>query len=101
MDEKRNFTRVRENFECGNCGFKVEGDGYTDHCPKCLWGRHVDREIPGDRESECGALMEPMRVIYEKGEYKIEYRCNACSHKFRVRAGIDDDRERLLELVNN
>lgn len=101
MDTKRNFTRVREDFECENCGYRMRGDGYTDHCPRCLWGKHVDDEIPGDRASDCKQLMEPRRVIYEKGEYKIEYKCSGCSHTFRVRSGVDDDREKLLELVNN
>jgi len=101
MDIKSNFVRVKEDFVCSNCGFRVKGDGYTDHCPKCLWGRHVDEEVPGDRSSECGGEMEPMRVIYEKGDYKIEYKCLKCSHRFRVRSGEGDDREKLLELVNN
>ena len=99
-DGQRNFVRKKEDFRCEHCGAEVVGDGYTDHCPKCLWGKHVDREIPGDRESECKSLMEPVRVLYEKGEYRIVYRCTGCSHKFEVRAGIGDDREKLLELVN-
>ena len=79
----------------------MEGDGYTDHCPNCLWAKHVDEEIPGDRASECGGLMEPVRVFYEKGDFKIEYQCQKCSHKFRVRSDERDNREMLLSLVNN
>jgi hypothetical protein len=57
-------------------------DGYTDHCPVCLWGKHVDFEIPGDRESDCRALMKPIEVQYIGGKYKILYRCSGCSHTF-------------------
>ncbi|OGL52219.1 hypothetical protein A3K55_00195, partial [Candidatus Shapirobacteria bacterium RBG_13_44_7] len=70
----KNFIRKKENFGCEVCGKEVAGDGYTDHCEACLWGKHVDREIPGDRASECQGLMEPIRVIWEKGEYKIFYK---------------------------
>jgi hypothetical protein len=95
----KNFIRVKENFVCDNCGFEMTGDGYTDHCPKCLWGKHVDEVVPGDRASECKGLMEPTRVMYEKGDLKINYRCMKCNHEFRVRSGEGDDREKLLELV--
>jgi hypothetical protein len=97
----KNFIRKKEDFGCENCGFKAAGNGYTDHCPKCLWGKHVDEEIPGDRKSECRGLMEPIRVLYEKGDYKIVYKCRRCNHEFKVRCDKNDDRERLLELVDN
>lgn len=95
----RNFKRVKENFKCEVCGEEVMGDGYTDHCPFCLFGKHVDREIPGDRESECGGTMEPIKAIYGKEKFKILYRCTKCGHKFWVREGKDDDREKLVDMV--
>jgi len=95
----QNFKRVKENFKCGNCGFEVTGDGYTDHCPKCLWGRHVDDLIPGDRESECRGLMEPIEVQYLGGKYKIQHKCTKCSHRFWVRSDQKDDVDRLIELT--
>ena len=97
----KNFIRKKENFVCQKCGEETKGDGYTDHCPNCLWGKHVDEVIPGDRASDCGGLMEPIRVIYEKEEYKIEYRCMKCGHEFRVRSGDGDNREKLITLVTN
>jgi DNA-directed RNA polymerase subunit RPC12/RpoP len=95
----KNFIRKKEDFVCEHCGEKVAGNGYTDHCPKCLWGKHVDREVPGDRESECRGMMEPVRVLYEKGNCKIIYKCLKCNHEFTVRSGEGDDREVLLHLV--
>jgi hypothetical protein len=105
----RNFIRKIENFRCENCGEEVVGDGYTDHCPKCLWGKHVDLEIPGDRESDCRGLMKPEKVIYMKGKYKIFYKCTKCSHRFEVWAASaeasasqgsrDDDKEKMMSLM--
>jgi len=95
----KNFIRKKEDFVCEQCGEKVVGDGYTDHCPRCLWGKHVDREIPGDRESDCGGSMEPMGALYEKGRYKIIYGCTKCKHEFRVRADEGDNRELLVSMV--
>lgn len=74
------------------------GDGYTDHCPKCLWGKHVDLEIPGDRASDCGGLMEPIQLIIKNSKLKIRYKCTRCRHEFWVREGKGDDREKLIEL---
>ncbi len=97
--KRRNMVRVRENFVCEKCGERVIGDGYTDHCPKCLWGKHVDGKVPGDRASNCKGLMEPMEAVYEKGKFKISYKCQKCEHEFSVREGKNDDRERLIELT--
>jgi hypothetical protein len=36
------------------------GTGHRDHCPSCLWSRHLDDERPGDRASECGGSTELM-----------------------------------------
>lgn len=95
----KNFIRKKENFRCENCGFEVAGDGYTDHCPKCLFGKHVDEEIPGDRASECGGLMKPIESAYVSGQFKIYYKCTKCRHSFWVREGKGDDRGLLMELA--
>jgi hypothetical protein len=98
---KKNFIRKKENFVCGNCGFEVKGNGYTDHCPKCLWGKHVDEEIPGDRASDCGGLMEPVGAEFQISnlEFKIKYKCTKCRHEFTVRSFEEDDREVLMKLA--
>jgi len=38
----RKFSKKVENFTCEACGNKVKGSGYTDHCPNCLYSKHVD-----------------------------------------------------------
>jgi ribosomal protein L37AE/L43A len=95
----KNFIRKIENFRCEKCGAEVKGDGYTDHCPKCLWGKHVDKDIPGDRASECRGMMEPIGAVYEKEKFKIQYRCEKCGREFWVREGEEDDRNKLIELI--
>ncbi|MFA5023297.1 MAG: RNHCP domain-containing protein, partial [Candidatus Paceibacterota bacterium] len=32
----QNFKRQIEDFVCEHCGEKVVGNGYTNHCPRCL-----------------------------------------------------------------
>ncbi len=40
----KNFTKNDNEFECENCGAHVDKLEYTsrDHCPKCLYSKHVD-----------------------------------------------------------
>jgi len=64
------MKKVMEDFVCEVCGEKVIGNGVTDHCPKCLWGKHVDEEVPGDRASMCKGLMQPIRSEYRNGIFR-------------------------------
>ncbi|PIR84102.1 hypothetical protein COU18_01730 [Candidatus Kaiserbacteria bacterium CG10_big_fil_rev_8_21_14_0_10_51_14] len=71
------FQRRIEDFVCEHCGEKVIGDGYTNHCPKCLWSKHVDIN-PGDRGAECGGLMRPEHIEGASPAYRIAHRCEKC-----------------------
>lgn len=73
------------------------GDGYTDHCPVCLWGRHVDVN-PGDRAADCDGEMRPIGAEKRNGRYRIKYRCQKCGHEFTVRAAEDDNFEKIIKL---
>jgi hypothetical protein len=68
----------------------VVGNGYTNHCPACLWSLHVDVH-PGDRAATCRALMAPVQVLYERGELVLVHECTRCGHRKRNRASPDDD----------
>ena len=83
------FKKVKEDFICGHCGEWVMGNGYTNHCPKCLWSRHVDIN-PGDRVEECSGLMKPLSVEMQGGEYIINQKCDNCRAIRRVRAARED-----------
>lgn len=97
MTRPPSFTRRREDFTCLHCGAAVHGNGYTNHCPWCLWSRHVDVN-PGDRAAECGAAMEPVGALSVGGEIVVVQRCVACGHSRRNRSAADDDRDTLLAL---
>ncbi|MBI3231552.1 MAG: RNHCP domain-containing protein [Candidatus Doudnabacteria bacterium] len=71
------FKRKTEDFVCARCGKKVHGTGYTNHCPDCLYSKHVDVN-PGDREAICGGMMEPVNFEIEKGKYVLIHRCQKC-----------------------
>lgn len=61
----------------------------------CLWSLHVDVH-PGDRAATCRAPMQPVRVLYERGEFVLEHECTACGHVRRNRASPSDDLTPLL-----
>ena len=94
-----------EGFVCEVCGADVPplvSGGYRNHCPVCLWSKHVDRG-PGDREETCRGLMRPIGLEQSgKKGFVIVHRCVACGAVRRNRAALDDpvpdDWDRLIEL---
>ena len=92
------FKRLREDFTCAHCGLSVTGNGYTDHCPACLWGRHVDTS-PGDRSADCGEMMRPVDIVERKGGTRIAYVCEKCRHTFQVRRAKEDSDDAILALA--
>ncbi len=91
------FTRVREDFTCLHCAAEVRGTGYTNHCPRCLWSRHVD-VYPGDRAATCHALMEPIAALSEGDEMVVVQRCVDCGQLWRNKVSPADDRAAVLAL---
>ncbi len=96
MDKK--FQRRVEDFTCEHCSGKVEGNGYTNHCPKCLWSKHVDVN-PGDRAASCNGMMKPMRIESEKGKQFIVQVCGRCSFMRRNEVQKQDDFAAVLEVA--
>jgi len=97
MNTARTFQRKIENFTCRNCGCLVKGNGYTNHCPKCLFSLHVDIN-PGDRSAKCHGLMRPLSLQKKNGELKILHFCTLCGHKRLNRVNADDNPEMIIEL---
>lgn len=91
------FIRNVENFVCERCGTKVFGNGYTNHCPKCLWSKHVDKN-PGDRAEKCGGLMEPVSVSKKAGDYVLLQRCGTCGFERKNKMEKGDNFDVLLPL---
>ena len=92
-----NFKKNTEDFFCDKCGFEVVGDGYTNHCPKCLWSKHVDVR-PGDRAEECRGLMEPIDVIFDRGQYSLVHRCKKCGYEKKNKFNERDDFHKAISI---
>ena len=94
------FQRRIEDFVCEHCGARVAGSGYTNHCPRCLWSKHVD-VYPGDRAAACGGMMEPVRLEGPSPAYTIVHRCVRCGHERRNKVLSGDDPDAVIEIAKN
>ena len=95
----KNFTMRDEEFICENCGQLVNPLGYTarDHCPHCLYSKHVDI-MPGDRQNPCKGLLKPIGIEKFKDTYKILYKCTSCGQPHKNIMAKDDNMELIIEL---
>jgi hypothetical protein len=67
------------------------GTAHRNHCPTCLWSRHVD-DVPGDRASECRSAMEPIAIhARPDGEWALVHRCTGCHTVHLNRIAGDDN----------
>jgi len=89
-------------FDCVRCRSAVPlaapGTEHRNHCPRCLWSRHVDH-LPGDRAAFCGGAMEPISVWVRSREWVIIHRCTACGTLHANRVAGDDNEALLLSLA--
>lgn len=97
----KHFIKVTENFICDYCGAKVIGTGYTNHCPICLYSKHVDELIPGDRAANCGGLMKPIASQIKSGRFVVFHQCVKCAKITRNKAGEKDNADMLIKLSAN
>jgi RNHCP domain len=96
--------RQPSTFRCRRCGLDVStdapGTAHRNHCPNCLWSRHVDDDTPGDRAANCGASMEPIAVsVRGDGEWVLIHRCTMCDALNLNRTAADDNPLILLRLA--
>ncbi len=97
-----NFTVIDEEFICENCGAKVKKLGYScrNHCPICLYSKHVDKN-PGDREEECHGFLEPVGLEINKKGYVIIFKCQKCGAIRKNIAAEDDNMDLIIKLSVN
>ena len=98
----KRFNMKDEEFICENCKEKVSKLNYTarDHCPNCLYSKHVDIN-PGDRLNTCLGLLEPIGIDKYKDTYKIIYRCQKCKEIHKNIMAKDDNMDLIIELSRN
>lgn len=93
------FIRTEEDFICENCGVSVEGNGYTNHCPSCLWSKHVDKD-PGDREEDCLGMMKPIAILTKGGvPVSIVHKCVKCGFERPAPIAKNDNWDELRKLM--
>lgn len=102
---RRRPRGVPTSFRCTHCRADVPTDApgtlHRNHCPVCLWSRHVD-DAPGDRaaQEDCGSAMEPIAItVRGKGEWVIIHRCTGCGVLHANRSAGDDSPLLLLRIA--
>jgi len=99
--------RVETGFSCTHCHLLVScarnlsGVQNRNHCPYCLWSRHMDLKKPGDRLCECRAGMKPVGLTLkntnkkygdgQNGELMLIHICVKCGKTSINRIAADDD----------
>ncbi len=91
------FIKRVEDFTCGHCGIAVTGNGFTNHCPECLWAKHVDND-PGDRLSKCQGMMEPVEVRGPIDALEIIHRCTSCGYSRPNKMAANDNMDSIIAL---
>jgi hypothetical protein len=113
----RYLIMKKEEFLCENCQKKVPfsafiGTKHRNHCPFCLWSKHVDFKESGDRKSKCQGLMKPIGLTlkkekekkYEKtkeGEIMIIHQCIKCGKISLNRIARDDKEKEIIKVFEN
>lgn len=95
----KKFNMIDDEFTCENCGKKVNKLNYSarDHCPYCLYSKHVDIN-PGDRLNACKGMLKPVGIEKYKNTYKILYKCEKCKEIHKNICANDDNMDLIIEL---
>ena len=102
------------DFKCTHCHSPVSalpelsGVRNRNHCPYCLWSRHLDWQRAGDRLSACKAPMQPLGLALKQrrkryapaqgGELMLIHQCSACGKLSLNRIAADDNNYELYEV---
>jgi hypothetical protein len=105
-----------QDFRCENCQSPVSANAYLagvqnrNHCPYCLWSKHVDSKEAGDRLAACKGQMRPVGLTLKKtrkkygpetGELMLIHQCKECA-KFSInRIAADDINSRVIEVFKS
>lgn len=99
-------------FLCRKCRLPVhagtgpQGRQNRNHCPHCLYSRHLDMTKAGDRLSACKGLMKPVGITGKHslkkygslpGELMLVHVCLECGKISINRIACDDDADVIFE----
>jgi hypothetical protein len=102
---RRGRNQTEEGFLCKHCNNTVStawflsGVQNRNHCPYCLWSRHLDLYAAGDRLSACKAPMRPVGLTVKAagkkygpghGELMLIHLCMECERLSINRIAADD-----------
>lgn len=107
---------VDSAFTCTHCHCPVSSDRFQsgvrnrNHCPYCLWSRHLDLNKPADRLCACKAGMQPIGLTIKPsrnkygagqgGELMLIHICTGCRKISINRIAADDNPSLLLEIFH-
>jgi hypothetical protein len=102
-----------DGFLCRHCHAFVSSAAFLsgvvnrNHCPYCLWSRHLDMFRAGDRLSACKSLMQPIGLTVKatrkkygagRGELMLIHLCVDCAGLSINRIAADDDAQLLFDV---
>jgi len=107
---------INSDFKCQHCGSYVSsakmlaGVKNRNHCPYCLWSRHLDLLEAGDRLAACKAPMRPVGLTLKRsrnkytglagGELMLVHQCTDCERISINRIAADDIPEVIIEIFD-
>ncbi len=113
---RRQTNAAEGGFICQNCGAYVytlaseSGVQNRNHCPFCLWSRHLDHLQAGDRMSACKAVMQPIGLTVKPtrnkyaccamGELMLIHQCSDCGKLSINRIAADDQAEAVTRIYH-
>ncbi len=100
----RNTIHRNDPFVCKRCkeANPKAQKGCRNHCRNCLYSLHVDELVPGDRQSTCLGLMEPIDIEQnQKKGFKILHRCQNCKKMMWNMVAEDDDLYLVTQLIKH
>jgi hypothetical protein len=90
------------------CDPALAGVQNRNHCPYCLWSRHLDWRVAGDRLAGCRASMQPIGLTLKRsrnkyaaardGELMLIHRCTICAKVAINRIAADDSVAAILQI---
>lgn len=111
---KLKTEQKKDEFICNNCEEQIFfsefiGTLNRNHCPYCLWSKHLDLEKAGDRKSNCKMGMKPIGLTFKQkrvdkygkirqGELMLIHKCVKCGKISINRLAGDDNSEIIMKI---